>query len=285
MRTKRLAVLSDIHGNLPVLRTVLKDIEKHTPDRILVTGDLCGGPQQDESIALLRSQQAVTVLGNWEQNIFSFRKQPSTNPKHHLSQFAFLKWCSHNLSHQSMAYLKTRPVQTAFSLPGTTPIRLAHGSPDNPYTLIDPETNLSTVLEQVKEDVFICGHTHTPWVTEKNGKLAVNPGSLFNTINHKSEATYALLEWDGSRWQAEIKAVPFDLRLVIRAFEESGLIYNGGPLARAILLSIQTGENVSQTFVDHAIRIAKRKTPTAQFVPDQIWWLAEKSFNWRKYAN
>lgn len=285
MESSRLMVLSDIHGNLPVLKQVLKDAEKYKPAYILVTGDICGGPNQDESIRMLQDYKAHYINGNWEQNIFRYLDQPTEDPRNQLHQYDYLKWCSQNVSTKSLKQLRYRPYQSLFSLPGKDPIRIAHGAPDNPFTLIYPETNLTEILEKIEETVFVCGHTHSPWIVNRNEKLAINPGSLFNTITHKSEATYGLLEWDGKQWQAEIKKVPFDFSQVVQAFESSGLLKYGGPLAKAVLLSIQSGLNISQTFVDYAVSMAKVSSPNAEFVPNAIWEEAEKSFDWEKYYN
>ncbi len=285
MSSLRLMVLSDIHGNLPVLKQVLKDAEKYQPEHILVTGDLCGGPNQDESIRLLQDHQAHFILGNWEQNIFKYRGQSENDQKNDLYQYDYLKWCSQNISSTSLKLLKDKPYQDVFSLPGKDSIRIAHGAPDDPFTLIYPDTNLQEILADIEEKVFVCGHTHSPWIVKREDQLAMNPGSLFNTIEHKSEATYGLLSWDGKQWQAEIKLVPFDFKQVIRTFEESGLLKFGGPLARAVLLSIESGLNISQTFVDYAISMAKVHTPDAKFVPNSIWKQAEKSFDWKRYTN
>lgn len=285
MKFSRLAVLSDIHGNLPVLKQVLKDAEKHQPEHVLVTGDLCGGPNQDETVRLLQDHQAHFILGNWEQNIFKYQDQQPDHPKNALHQFDYLKWCSQNVSSASLKLLRNRPYQDVFFLPDTDPIRIAHGTPDDPFKLIYPDTNLPEILTHIDEKVFVCGHTHNPWIVKQDDQLAINPGSLFNTIAHKSEATYGLLSWDGKQWQAELKVVPFDFKQVTRAFENSGLLKFGGPLARAVLLSIQSGLNISQTFIDYAISLAKINAPDAKFVPNEIWKQAEQSFNWRQYRN
>ena len=285
MESSRLMVLSDIHGNLPVLKQVLKDAEKYKPAYILVTGDICGGPNQDESIRMLQDYKAHYINGNWEQNIFKYLDQPTEDPRNQLHQYDYLKWCSQNVSTKSLKQLRYRSYQSLLSLLGKIPIRIAHGAPDNPFTLIYPETNLTEILEKIEETVFVCGHTHSPWIVNRNEKLAINPGSLFNTITHKSEATYGLLEWDGKQWQAEIKKVPFDFSQVVQAFESSGLLKYGGPLAKAVLLSIQSGLNISQTFVDYAVSMAKVSSPNAEFVPNAIWEEAEKSFDWKKYYN
>ncbi len=279
-----LVIISDIHGNLPVLQAVLKDAAQFHPERILVTGDICGGPYQDASLRLLQDHHAWFILGNWEKNIFNLRKKSKNDPALNLAQFSVLNWCNKTLSGKSASILKKRPYQDRFSLPHTEPIRLAHGAPDDPYCLIEPLNNLDSILAEVQEEVFVCGHTHTAWVTETQNKLAVNPGSLLNAIDHQSEGTYAVLTWKNDHWQAELRKVPYDFQRVVEAFAESGMSEHGGPLARALLLSIQSGINVSLQFVDYAFALARETDPKAATVPDEVWFAAEQSFPWNKFT-
>lgn len=280
-----IVVISDVHGNLPVLQAVLKDAAQFHPDHILVTGDICGGPYQDDSLNLLLDHQAWFILGNWEKNIFDLRQKEKRDPTHNLAQFALLNWCSRTLSARSTKILKTRPYQDLFVVPHTEPIRLAHGAPDDPYCLIDPDTNLETVLAQVQEKVFICGHTHTAWIKEGNHKLAINPGSLLNPIHHKSEGTYAVLTWKNGGWLAQLRTVPYDFQQVVYAFQDSGMLTHGGPFVRALLFSIQSGENVSQQFVDFALALAREADPQAVTIPDAVWFAAEQTFPWGRFNN
>ena len=68
----RLAVLSDIHGNLPALEAVLADVQRQGVDGILVAGDCTGGPHQQAAIDLLRALDSWMIRGNSENYCLAF---------------------------------------------------------------------------------------------------------------------------------------------------------------------------------------------------------------------
>jgi len=168
---------------------------------------------------------------------------------------------------------------------------MVHGSPGDPYAGIDPEhepESLEHVLAQTAEAVLVCGHTHIPWVRRWNGKLALNPGSVCGGLNGDPRAQYALLTWDsgsGGGWQAELRSVAYDHARVREAFEQSGLLEEGGALARAFLLSMETGANVAQDLVDYAYGLAYQAGYLdCETVPDAIWEKAGSTFPWEHYS-
>jgi hypothetical protein len=68
-------------------------------------------------------------------------------------------------------------------------------------------------------------------------------------------------------------------------FETSGLLEAGGPLARAFLLSMETGANVSQDFIDYAFGLARQAGGgDCRTVPDAVWEQADRSFPWERIA-
>ena len=169
-------------------------------------------------------------------------------------------------------------------MPGTATIRVVHGSPCDPYEGISPDlepAGLARALAETSEAVLVCGHTHIPWNVERNGRLALNPGAVCGPLNGDARAQYALLTWQGRRWHTEHRAVPYDLARVRTGFVESGLLDQGGPLARAFLLSIETGTNVGMDWLEHAFRMAAEAGyRDCQVVPDDIWDRAALTFDW-----
>jgi hypothetical protein len=105
------------------------------------------------------------------------------------------------------------------------------------------------------------------------------------SLNGDVRAHYALLAWQDGHWQAEHQAVAYDLRRIRGAFRESGLLEEGGALARAFLLSIETGQNVAEDFVSYAYGLAaKAGIEDCDVVPDAIWEQAASTFDWHKFA-
>jgi hypothetical protein len=100
---------------------------------------------------------------------------------------------------------------------------------------------LDLVFSQVAESVLICGHTHIAWVRENSGWLALNPGSVCGPLDGFVGAEYALLAWENGCWSAELRRVKYDISLVRAAFSESGMLDEGGALARAFFVQHRDG--------------------------------------------
>jgi hypothetical protein len=144
---------------------------------------------------------------------------------------------------------------------------------------------LNLAFAQISEPVLVCGHTHIPWKQEQDGRLALNPGAVCGSLNGDVRAQYALLTWRDDHWQVEHQAVPYDLHRVRTAFRESGLLAQGGGLARAFLLSIETGHNVGVYLLSYAYGLAaKVGFEDCDVVPDAVWERAVATFNWDEAA-
>jgi diadenosine tetraphosphatase ApaH/serine/threonine PP2A family protein phosphatase len=134
---------------------------------------------------------------------------------------------------------------------------------------------LSEVWSQLDEPVLVCAHSHIPWQQQSDGRLALNPGSVGASIDGDPRAHYALLTWRENHWQAELRAVAYDLERACAAYHESGALAAGGAMTRAFLRCIETGQNVPgrQLAVE-----AGYTNPSA--APDSIWQQAEATFDW-----
>ena len=227
----RLAILSDPHGNRPALEAVLTDLEPYAVDGILVAGDLTGGPHAVEIIRALRERGAILIRGNSDNGLVLYAAGRAPAAWRTAHQFALLRHDHRLLDAETLALIAALPEQRVVALPGTAPIRLVHGSPrrctepiipDDPALQerfraaaltprYGPPVSLSQMLALIEEPVLICGHTHFPWQAERDGRLVLNPGAICGPLNGDNGAQYALLTWDGARWRAEHRLVPYDL--------------------------------------------------------------------------
>lgn len=280
----RLAVLADIHANLPALEAVLADARPYDPDRFVVAGDLVGGPRPMGTVRLLRALDSWMIRGNTDSAVVRFGHGQGPSAWGAALQYALLRWGVGQLDQATLHFLASLPEQRVISLPGTDAIRLVHGSPRHPAESIYPNrdpTVIDEALGQISEPVLICGHTHEPWVRRRGDRLALNPGSVGGPLNGHIGAQYALLTWRHDTWSVEQRAISYDMDRIGADFEESGLLTEGGPLALAALLGVQTGQNVMQSFLSHARGIATRTGFAPGFViPDEAWLRAAETFDW-----
>jgi len=301
----RLAVLADIHGNLPALEAVLEDVTKHNVDRILVAGDLTGGPQSQDAVAWLRSLNAWMIRGNREDYLTAFDAGTVPEQWRESEQWAPLRWEHHRLDRATLDWVATLPGPQTFCPDGASPICVVHGSPKSvrePLFSQDEAVlkwfraagfkehelgpdRLEAVLAVLVEPVLICGHTHISWVQDRNGQLVLNPGSVGAPLNGDVRAQYALLEWHAERWQVVHRAIPYDLERARRAFRETGYLAEGGPYARAWLIGIETGRYVWGAFLAHARRLASDSGEASRHTAiADVWNRAVVTFDWDRYV-
>jgi hypothetical protein len=103
-------------------------------------------------------------------------------------------------------------------------------------------------------------------------------------LNGEVGAQYALLTWHEDRWHVAHRTVSYDLDRIRADFCESGLLEEGGALARAFLLSIETGENVADDFLGYAYGLmTEAELEESDVVPDDVWEQAAATFDWDGY--
>jgi putative phosphoesterase len=217
----RLALVSDIHGNLPALEAVLADLGRRRVDRIANLGDSLSGPLWPaETAALLMQQDWPQLAGNHERQLLT----------HPLAQMgASDRHARERLDAAAIAWLARLPA--SFELED---VLLCHGTPTSDLTYfmetLTPAgvrraslTELDARLGAVTARLVACGHTHVPRALRSSREtLVVNPGSVglpayddehpyFHVIENGSpDARYAIAERTATGWRVELIAIPYD---------------------------------------------------------------------------
>jgi putative phosphoesterase len=278
----RLAILADIHGNIPALEAALKEIEKDAVDGFIVAGDMVAGPNPVEVINRLRELNAWMIQGNNEGYILRFASQEAPDWWYTVRQWSFMHWNYQRMDNDTLDFIKELPEQRTVNFAGTDPIRIVHGSPRNISELIYPEKDMSLLdvaLGMVPEPVLIFGHTHEPWQVRRDERLALNPGSVCGTFMGKTGGSYAIISWGNNRWSAELRELHYDIGLTRKAFEDTGLLEEGGAIAERWLHDLEAGINTLPRFVEFAYRqAAEAGYSDSPFVPDEIWDKANDLF-------
>ena len=271
----RLALLSDIHGNLPALEAVLADAQAKGADGFAVLGDLLDrGPFPQETYALLRRVGTWFVGGNTDRGLQRFAAAPDL-----AGRYAPLRWTLAQLEPEALEFLGALPESLSVSPEGALPLHLLHGSPRGRAVGLDPQRDesLLTALASVEESVLACGHTHRQWSVSLGGKLALNPGSVGFSFGAGGGAQYALLSWEGV-WRSELRTVPYERERTLAAFKERGLLAEGGHFARAACLSVERGEDLMETLLLHLQALLEERG--AASISEVLWEEAGASFDW-----
>ncbi len=298
-----LAILADIHGNLPALRAVLADVERQGDVQgIIVAGDhVLGLPFPAETMRLLRSRDCVMIRGNRDDYLLDIRRGTAPHGWDTSLHFATPRWTYERLDEETLDFIAALPAQRVVALAATAPIRVLHGSPERSNGALHPDRQpeileifrrealwpqeilpLDRRLSGVAEPVLVCAHTHIQWQQPWSGGLALNPGSVGESLHGDTRARYAVLHWDGGAWQADLHAVPYDLEPVRAACHATGHLAAGGPFARACLRNVETGHNLAGQLVCHVHRLARQAGFDGAIVPDEVWQQAEATFDWER---
>ena len=175
----RVAALSDIHGNLPALEAVLRDVQKERPDLIVVCGDVASGPMPAETIDALRVLVGVRfVRGNADRGLIDEfdggEKSAMPGP--------FAGWCAKQLDRGQRDFLASfESTVTIDGVDGLGTVLFCHASPRNDTDVFSAETpdgRVRFLMSGVESDVVVCGHTHMQFDRRLEALRIVNPGSV-----------------------------------------------------------------------------------------------------------
>jgi predicted phosphodiesterase len=189
----RVAVLADIHGNLPALEAVLAEVDAVGVDRIVLAGDMTVGPLQAETLELLASlgERAVWVRGNCERNLVEVAD--GTFAAGGAAHEAGTIWCGRQLRPGWRDRLAALPLTVALDVDGLGPVRFCHATTrdDQEIVLVDsPLAWFAEAFAGVAEPTVVCGHTHMPFDRLADGRRVVNPGSVGMPYGPPGAAAY-----------------------------------------------------------------------------------------------
>jgi putative phosphoesterase len=226
----RIAVITDIHGNLPALEASLAAIDATGVKEIYCGGDLVGyGPHPNEVCALIQERRIPTIYGNYDYAIARDLEDCGcayvTQHDRALGRQS-VAWTLGHTDQASKDFMRGLPFDLRVPL-GDQDIHLVHGSPRkvNEYLFEDKPARLYERLAGAEAaQVLVFGHTHKPWIHSYGGVLFVNCGSVGKPKDGDPRAAFAILEADAhGPVSASIERVPYDAEAVAREVAAAGL--------------------------------------------------------------
>jgi len=215
----RIAILADIHANVWALDAVLSDVRRQGADVVFNLGDVLWGPLQPRATfeRLQREAVLLTVRGNQD-------REPC------------------DAGEEATQWLQSLPETADFE----GEIFLCHGTPSSDETylledvssgrpLLKPDSEIASLLGDVRHPVILCGHTHIPrLVSLASGQIILNPGSVGlpaysddHPVPHAMEtysphASYAILTRTASGWDVAFQKVAYDFEKASQAAASGG---------------------------------------------------------------
>ena len=220
---KRIAILSDVHGNLVALRAVLADLDAIGVDQIVVAGDMVGfGPNPDAVVDLLIQRDARMIRGNHEKDyvaLYGTSEMPAswlTDPR-----IRSMCWSMEKLGPSRRAFLAGLPDR--LDLDDATLV--VHGSPRHvrdavlPWT---PDHELEAMFAGDPSRLAFMGHTHRPVIRDIRTRRLVNAGSVGLPIDGDPRASF-VVAWrrqngEPGDWQVEPRRAAYDVDAAIAAY-------------------------------------------------------------------
>jgi predicted phosphodiesterase len=215
---EKIALISDIHGNMPALETVLNDIRGRGITRIFCLGDIVGkGPDSDKAVDICRRECEVVLRGNWDEKI--------TTEK----EWAMALWHQQKLGAGRLKYLAALPNTFDFHLSGKK-VRLFHASQNGIHARVgmnSPEekhlamfTNTDFTGNYFEPDVVGCADIHQAYLKHYYKKILFNTGSVGNPLDEQA-ASYVIMEGcyggtSAGMFSINLIRVPYDTELAIR---------------------------------------------------------------------
>lgn len=233
----RIALFSDIHGNITGLKAVLQALSKEGgADITFAAGDMVsGGPATDEVIDLLVSRNVRMVRGDSDtDDKLEDRWRSAANPDkpaRFAPRFsadyyaALIAWNKANLSERGRAFLAGLPLSETVDVAPGQRLFVCHASPEDPGERVcgpqNPSDLLRATFGSVQAEVIAFGHAHTPFVRMLDGRLMVNVAS----VAYRSDATsmLTLLTYQDEQWIVQQLAVPYDAGEEARMIKEREL--------------------------------------------------------------
>ena len=197
----RVAVLADIHGNLPALDVVLADIDSESVDVIVLNGDIADGAMPSQTLYRLVApgDRALWVRGNtdrWLVDAFDGNLALpglDTNPP-----AAWFEWCASRIQQDHRDLLANLPISVTLNIGGIGEVRICHATArdDNEFILVDSAISMfDAAFADVEESTVVLGHTHMPFDRLAGGRRFINAGSVGLGYGHTG-ASWLLLDCD-----------------------------------------------------------------------------------------
>lgn len=238
----KIAVLSDIHGNIPALEATLADIQHWKPDKVIVNGDTVSrGPYSKKALEMLIHEfpDCTLLAGNHESFVLYCDKNrlKTEHERYHFQCFA--QWTADQLGQHWLGEIQNWENHLDLNnLENNRSLHVTHGSHKGNRDGISENTLDGELPEKLGKtrDLFVVSHTHRAMKRHYNGQVIVNTGSVGQPLDQDPRSAYGQFALINGEWNVHIKRVDYNKVQAEKDFHESGFMDAGGPVAQLILL-------------------------------------------------
>lgn len=275
----KIALLADIHGNLPALQAVLAELKQVGVDRTIFLGDYSFGlPFVNETVSLLCSvPHAVAVRGNGEDRLLWLAGQERSGWTDGQMRAAY--WTVRQLSRETFGFLASLPDAVCVE-EGPVPVVAAHTmlrgiGVDEPLGGVVPPA----LPDGMPEGVYVFGHTHRPWHAVSGNTLLVNPGSVGLPMDGIPKASYAILSEREGSWQVALHRASYDVEDVVAAILSSSQRVAAPVWTALSIRELRTAQNHVYPFLAWAEKYAWQIGDSRRPFAPETWEAAYHAWN------
>jgi predicted phosphodiesterase len=220
----RVAVIADIHGNQTALEAVLHDLAQQPPvDETVIAGDLClNGPRPKEVLKIVSKLHCPVIRGNVDEEVASQGLKKGAKKRD------VIGWTREQIGRKGIDYLASLPFSYRAQNPDGSDLLVVHANPLDLKQAIFPtatDADLTALLGTVEPTIgaLAFGHLHIAYTRRWQHLLLCDVGSCGLPRDEDTRASYAILSWQDHEWRAEIRRVEYDLSIVVKQLQESGI--------------------------------------------------------------
>lgn len=237
----RIAVLADVHGNLPAFEAALKHVSGQKVDQIILAGDMINGsPDSKACWALALSLGCPILRGNHERYAAHFGTSRAS-PLWSTELFAPLQWSVAQLSAEDRQCMEQLPLN--LRLPEAPDLFIVHASERDDHDTVEshtPEGTLGEMFPAATERYVIRAHNHFGQVRVWEKGFIVTCGSVGLPLDSNPTAQYLILDQGKNGWKIQHQSVPYPLEAALNRFHDSGYLDSVGPMGRLFYREVLT---------------------------------------------
>jgi predicted phosphodiesterase len=214
----RVAVLSDVHANVPALDAVLAEPAVAAADLVVFCGDLTWGAEPELTVDLVTSlgQHAVCLRGNGERILLELARghRAPARPRE--------EWMVARHGPAAVDFVAGFAFTAVVEVAGLGPVRFCHGSPRSDHELVTPgtpEERVAALAAGIDERVIVSGHTHIQFDRRVGEWRSVNPGSVGLPYH---EGNPGIAYWAVLGEDVSLRHTPYDVGEAIARGDRAG---------------------------------------------------------------
>lgn len=249
----RLAILADIHGNLPALEAVIADLKQFDVDHVIVAGDIINwGPFSAQVVERVTREGWAVIRGNNEFYLLDYNTPREPAAWRDRSQWSMLPWLERQLRGRWHRIIAAWPDTLSLRFPDAPPIRVVHGSPRSAWEGIYasyPDAQSTAMLAGIEEEVVIAAHTHLATDYIVGNWRVLNPGSVGVPLDGSFGASFMLLEAVNGDWRPTFRRVAVNVASLFDAFAQQGFIDECGVVGHLVVKEFETARLQIHPFI------------------------------------